>query len=594
MAESKVKKGFFFYLMIFLIIVIAFIGVAVVIMLFNPGKNVLGFKYYKNNETYELTATDENVALNLGSTAYSRVEIDAGVADVTLDANTEISKDCIAIVNNTKGFAKSSESNAFTYSVKVEGNVLKVKVTGTKGFLSFSDDIGVIVHIAKRENDITIFKNTVFSVKTTSGNVNIGGSRNDGYSNKIAVGGIDVETESGNIVVTSNANGMSVDGRAKFEYAKDVTLKTNSGTIDLTACSEKEGEVEHNLKVKDPAKMTVEIGKGKLKLGTVSADINLKSNGGTVTATKLSGELNASLRSTIFKVESIDGDFDLSKGNNVMDSNKITVGSVSGTVNIPDGRSSNIEINEIGGLINIHATTGNVKIGSYDTPITTSAFVQTTSGKIDAYFTGSVVLRHLQSEKGNVTANFVTPLENGTKNKFISDNGNVSVNFATDSKVSFRFTNPGDDDLTKFNKSNVSFDILNGQTVSNPLNYNTTQGNGAEITVSTNKKVNLDLIEANKNIEDAGTYLTAIADRVVGNRSFRFDHEFTEFNPTIKYSYFSTSNQSENVITSTLTVGTKSYDAPTTGVFITTDEGLKISVSITISGDKAYIELIIK
>ena len=59
MADNKVKRGFFFYLLMFILLIVAFVGICMTIMLFNPGKDVLGFCYYKNNINQKITVTTD-------------------------------------------------------------------------------------------------------------------------------------------------------------------------------------------------------------------------------------------------------------------------------------------------------------------------------------------------------------------------------------------------------------------------------------------------------------------------------------------------------------------------------------------------------
>lgn len=503
MAESKVKKGFFFYLMIFLIIVLAFIGVCITLMVFNPGKSVLGFKYYSNNETYEITkTTDSNTELNLSTTNYSEINIDAGIANVTFEANQDYDKDCIVVHNNAKGVAKASENTGFGYTVKAKDGVLDISVTAGKGFLAFSNDISVIVHIAKRSNDVTFFSNTNLNVKTTSGNVVLGGEVKNG-ANNICIGGINVETDSGDIRFTKHLNGGDNNGLDKYQYTKDIKLLTKKGTINLvennSTVTTKEGnnevKVTKYLNVISPAVLDINVGSGTLKLGNAKANTKLTADGATVEATSLSGDLEVSLRSVIFNVGTINGDLDFSKGNSVMDGNRITVDKVTGIVNVPDGKSSMISISEIGGQSIIHTTTGNVIVGTSKTPITKLCQIQTNSGNITSYFDGSAVSRNIKSEQGNITVNYVNALTSGDKNNIYNNTGKININFNKDSKIRFYFDKVEAKEDEEFDMSKVSFDILNGRTLqSNPYLYETTEGSGAAVYVTTNKSVTLDLI----------------------------------------------------------------------------------------------------
>ena len=488
---NKVRKGFFLYLIIFFVIVIAFFGVCITIMLFNPGKSVLGIKYFSNNETHEVTKAAGDVDLNLGSTEYSEVKINASCANVTIEANSDNIKDCIIIKNKLKGFAKASEGDNFNYSVKVIGNVLNIDVTAKRGFINFSTEADIIVHIAQRENDVTFFKNTVFDITTTTGNVVVGGYKKVGYSNNMAFGGFNITTESGNITFTEHADNVLVmnsllDVRQPYEYKKDITINTKSGYVDLT-----HSNTNPNFKVDNPSKLTVNVGSGKLKLGSFNGNMDLFAKKGTIEITSLTGALNASLTSSILNVKEIQGDLDFSNGNEVMDENKIYVDKVTGIVNIPDGRKSEIRVLEVGSMVNIQTTGGNVMIGSEEHPLQSSTYVETTDGKIEAYFNNGTYSRQLKTNKGNIYVKFLGDLTNGDSNRFTTNSGKIAVSFPQNSRIEFNFARF---DGGEFNLSKVSFKVLNGLNISsNPFVYNDSSSTIAKMYLTTNKEISLNL-----------------------------------------------------------------------------------------------------
>ena len=497
MAENKVRKGFFFYLMLFLGFLIGAFAVCVTIMFFNPGKSVLGLKYFNHSEAYEVTTAEGGNALNLGSKHYSEIRIDAGVVNVRVEANDESNKDCILIKNNIKGFAKASEEDIFDFSVKEEPEgVLSIKVDASKGFLNFSNDATLSVHLAHRSGgDIDIFQNTKFIIKTTSGYVNIGGITKAGYTNNIYIGGLDIETESGGITLSSQANG----GDRKFVYNSDLSFKTKSGVVDLTACdTTTQNQVGTSvttetafLTISDSYAFNANIGKGRLKISKAKAkDFNITAKGGRIEISDFQGNLNASVVSTIMALKTINGDLDFSRGNAVMDGNRITAEKVTGVVNVPDGRGSIMTFNEIGKESNIRTTSGSVKIGTESKPLAKSVYVETTNGNVTAYFGNQSVTRVLKTERGEITADFVNDLTIGNKNSFISQYGNINVNFGRNSKIKFNFK---DLNSEEFNLDNVTFDVLSGKKMtSNPYLYNTTGAN-ATINIVTSRRVVLDL-----------------------------------------------------------------------------------------------------
>lgn len=503
MAEgSKVKKGFFTYLLIFILMIIAFIAVSIVIMIFNPGKNILGFKYNRHNSVDQVVATtdDSHQELNLFETKYDVIEIDAGVADVCVEANDSINKDCVLVTNRIRGFSKADVENDFKYSVNIDDKTLKVKIDAVKGFLNFSDDLSVKIHIAMRQQAIDIFKDTKFIVKTTSGNVNIGGVRNEGHSLDIAIGELDIETVSGNITVTGHTNGAEFDGRDAYEFNSPIKFNTRSGNINLYDCSFGLRSVDNNqepqpkiLKINAVEGLSADVGEGRFQLGTYIGKLNISSTKANISVREINGSLNASLRSSIVNIDKIDGDLDFSDGNEVMDSNHITINKVTGFVNIPDGRSSNITIYDVGGESNIHTTTGNVTLGAKNTLVDRTTYVETEKGNINVYFSGNNYSRILKTVSGKINVSFEEVILSGDKNQFVSEQNNIALNFNKNSKIKFKFSKATSDD--EFDLSKVSFDITNGKKIeTNPYLYNTSGSTFATIEISTNKQISLDLI----------------------------------------------------------------------------------------------------
>ena len=69
MAKDKVKKGFAFYLMMLILILVAAFMVWVTIMMFSPGKDILGIKYYKYeyNNDYVHTTDESQTPINFSN-----------------------------------------------------------------------------------------------------------------------------------------------------------------------------------------------------------------------------------------------------------------------------------------------------------------------------------------------------------------------------------------------------------------------------------------------------------------------------------------------------------------------------------------------
>lgn len=483
MARGKVRKGFFFYLMIFLILIVAFVGVCVVIMLFSPGKSVLGFQYFSNSAGYQIVKTTDasESEINLGKRAYDNIIIDAGPAEVIFENNQDYDKNCIMIINKSKGFARDGDIKPFEYSVEIVGNDLVVKVESSDGFLNFSKDIKVRVHMAdisaeNQQDILESFKNTNFKVETTTGNVIIGGALKKGYSTDIYPGSLDISTGSGNITLTSHAS----------ETYKKVSLSTKSGIISLTD-KEKIEATEDNVKI--------DVGSGKLRAKVIKDNLDLMSKKGTIEVGEVTGDTSVSARTAILDINKVGGNLNFEKGSEVMSDSKVYIDEVGGFVNVLEGRDTDFYLGKIGGAVNIHTTSGLIRLGSEENLLLGSVYAETTSGKIDAFFGSSLNSRFLVSENGSVNAYFGDAIK-GTLNTISSKKGNVSVKFKSDAKAEFMFDVSDPSDEKKFDLGKVKFDLLqNTKLSSNPYYFNCSDtGTNAQVKIITDKTVTLDLI----------------------------------------------------------------------------------------------------
>ena len=59
MGQGQIRKGFFFYFGLFVLLLISVFLVCLVIMMFNPGKTVLWMKYFTDNNVYKYETTTD-------------------------------------------------------------------------------------------------------------------------------------------------------------------------------------------------------------------------------------------------------------------------------------------------------------------------------------------------------------------------------------------------------------------------------------------------------------------------------------------------------------------------------------------------------
>ena len=473
MAEKgKVRKGFLFYLSMFLIMVFAFFMVCVCIMLFNPGKSVFGFQYYSVKSTTVVTKTTDGSEseLKFDENTYSEIEINSGGAVVEISNNTDYdSRNGIVIVASATGFIKTPEYKDFSYSVVKEGSKIKVDLDYTEGFLKTSSNFKVVVHLGNIE-DFEKFKNTKFIIKSSNGSVNIGGKVASGYSRPIQVGSLDVDAGAGSIMFSAQADNTF----------KDVLLKTDGGVIDTLALEE----------FKTINAVNITAGSGKIKIKKIKENLNVNLNNGSVEIEELAKNFDLVGSSNIISIKKVSGNLNLGVESGVLKNCRISIDEVQGSVNIPKGEDSEITIKKVGGEGFINTTSGNVKIGTKENLIPGGLQITTVSGNIEAYFDNSNKSILIETERGNVNVSFPSAIV-GTCD-IIATDGDVTLELLTSSKAKLSFKKPNG---SEFDLRNVKMDILNGQVLQdNPYYFNCTNGTKlADVQITTNRTITLNL-----------------------------------------------------------------------------------------------------
>lgn len=136
MAGGNVKKGFLTYLFILFLMVIAAFLVFVLIMVFQPFKNVLGYTYLKySDDSYHynvLEKTDER----LDFTTIKQINVNCDFAQVRVESSTKVDDVAIRIENNSRGFAHSDQKIDFSYNISFgeSNNIINVDITEPEAF----------------------------------------------------------------------------------------------------------------------------------------------------------------------------------------------------------------------------------------------------------------------------------------------------------------------------------------------------------------------------------------------------------------------------------------------------------------------------
>lgn len=283
MAQGKIKKGFFFYFGLFVLLIGTIFLICLVVMMFNPGKNVLWMQYFTSNGDYspvvkfnERFKTDDGQ--EIGWSQVKSLKIEAGYANVTVnkgpDRNFEY--DGVYVVNKSKGFTTSANAVHFDVQIGFKSNELTIKVVEPQGFLFFAKDVEVVVH-STNLNDSINFSGIGLDINTESGNIDFGGYLQN--SDFIRPASINAKTSSGNI---------SFSKYCEFADVNNMRLETSSGNITSSST------VGDTTGIRANCDMTIISGKGEvsideMNIGAHKANISCES--GVVKINKLNASL---------------------------------------------------------------------------------------------------------------------------------------------------------------------------------------------------------------------------------------------------------------------------------------------------------------
>lgn len=366
---DKVKRGFAFYL--FTLIAILFVAflVVVMIMLFSPGKPILGFMYFNYNmegqEEINHTQTTDNSHKDINFDSIDKVVVNSDYARVMFTKSTqEGSKDCVKIVNSAKGFVKASENVEFDYSVLLsseEGKqVLTVNIKEPQAFLFFSRNVYINVCVGKTNTEN--LKETEVVVNTRAGGVVIGNPTDPKTSANLNISNLTVTTDSGSIEITDE------NGTNDSSYTlNSLFLTTNTGSVKINKTIIATSDLKFTIL------STGIINVGKLTAQT-STGVQLVVNNGTFTSGIVYADVHvANLINGTVNIEGVEyngmnqASFDTNGAKKMMNMANIKLG-YARNISIPFGNNANITIGSftetaiiktIAGSITVNERVGN-------------------------------------------------------------------------------------------------------------------------------------------------------------------------------------------------------------------------------------------
>ena len=435
---SQIRKGFFFYFGLFVLLLVAIFLVCVVVMIFNPGKSVLWLQYFSANEAAHITkTTDTNEEIDFST--ISEMTIDCSYAEVVVERNNnkDLAKDQICIINNAKGFTAASEATPFQFSVKCEGTALYVSVSEPSGFLFFSKNIQIVLHASSLDDNKTNFQNINLKINTSQGDVNLGGNfLTNSVTPLTKLGSLTVETESGNIFFGSNFDTTSLNslklstasGEMKSAYVTNQKTAENKKLNGLElACdasfSTKKGDIHFDaLNVAGKVQFSCES-------GTVVNEL-LKTSGGASFASSSHGN---------YVFGEIYGNLDFAPSMETLGSPNIMIQKLHGNFvlgTVENGGSKpNLEIGQVDGNFMFYSESGKVSVGNI------AGAIEILSGGnlavnlgVDKNNSNAISIRNKNGSvklffKGDVSGNVFVQTEKAKVTMDVTNSANFQANF---------------------------------------------------------------------------------------------------------------------------------------------------------------------
>lgn len=480
MAQSKIRKGFFFYFGLFVLLLVAIFLVCLVIMMFNPGATVLWMKYFTPKEEYvkvaKLTDTDEEVAYG----GITGITVNCDYANVIVTANTDYRDTGIKIINKTRGFTAAKNSKDFGYTLTKAGTELVLDVQEPTGFLFFSKQIDVLIY----SNEATWAYGDNFKLTVVSeGSANVEFGRNKEGEGTIKLHEIDIKTGSGNVTfrdtcdvsqMTGGVRISSTSGRigaasTTFSVGSDVELSTVKGRINFD---------------------TVNVGTNKLILSNTRGAVSINNiNAGKVEVACARGN---------FYFKKVNGDIDFTKSIDNMISPNITVEEIVGGFKLEadgDKKSVSPEINitKISGAMFVAAQNGKLNVKEANGQV----YVISTDSLSENVVIGAANQNniHLENVKGLLKIGFKGVVSSNVS--LTNKSAKIEVNFTKVARFNTLAKTSGGDDVAD---SKISISIGNNAVTYNAdkrceLSVQGTSGATGNIALTTDDKIAYTLLE---------------------------------------------------------------------------------------------------
>lgn len=237
MAQGSIRKGFFFYFGLFILLLVTVFLICLVIMMFNPGKTVLWMRYFSGKQEIAVASTtpqtEGGATVNVDYSTLTDIVINCDYAKVTVQSNKEYKDDYIVIRNYAKGFVGAKKYSAFSYKATLDGTKLIIDIDEPNGFMYFSKDIEVIINDNTTVDKLNL-NNIALKINSKGkSDIYIGGTTNKEEAN-VGLRSLDVSTSKGTITLGRRFDTNSITSAIDPNKDEDnfgIRLYTGSGSI---------------------------------------------------------------------------------------------------------------------------------------------------------------------------------------------------------------------------------------------------------------------------------------------------------------------------------------------------------------------------
>ena len=489
MAQGTIRKGFFFYFGLLVLLLISIFFICLAVMMFNPGSTVLWMQYFTEDNHILVEKTTDEGKKDIDYSKLTTLEIECSYANVSVQRSKEFTSNGIHIINNAKGFTAASSAVKFSYEATLSGDsTLRIKVVEPTGFVYFSKDIKIVLH-AYSENSLN-FNNLKLKVLTKEGNVEIGGT-NTREAEEVNLNSLNVETGKGNINIGDKLNTKSLSA---------LTLTASEGYIQSFK-SVKFGDNKTANGIEANCDATIKTEKGRILFGVLNmsgANVNLICKSGDVAIDNIyANKTSVSCVQGNYKLGDIYGDLDYTNSEDSILAPNITAGKITGSFRLSTqsnvDSAPRINIKEITKNLVVISDRGDLNVKKVHGAISVTSENQLNVNLVVADDKSASDTISIVNKNGEVKLGFIGTMAGNVG--ITTDTSKIVVNVTSVTKFTSNAYVNDQAGTTKLADDKISVSHgLSGVQTKNPLNVEGTSAIRGNMTIKTNASVAYNLV----------------------------------------------------------------------------------------------------